>query len=530
MAKYRVLVTDKLSDKGVDVFKADKDIEVDVKATQDEAALKEDIKNYDAIVIRSATTMTAAIIEGADRLKVIGRAGVGLDNVDIPAATRKGIAVMNTPDGNTISAAEHTIALILSLARNVAPAHQSLREKKWDRAKYSGIELYGKTLGLIGTGRIGGEVAKRMKAFSMEIIALDPFCTPKRAEELGVELVSKLDDILQRSDFITVHVPKTAETTNMLNKQTLAKCKKGVRVINVARGGIINEADLAEALASGQVGGAGIDVFSEEPPTGNPLLDAENIVLTPHLGASTTEAQVNVAAVVAQQIVDALHGRTIANAVNIPALSKEAWKEIQPYYGLCQQLAAFAGQFAAQGLKKVNITFAGGAAEQEVEALQRVLLVGLLKPALDDAINLINAPLLAKDKGVEVSSTKKENAGAFANLISLELDASDGKHLISGSLMGPGDARVVDIDGYKVDLRTEGISLLFFNKDQPGVVGKVGTLLGDAGINISGLSNGRKEKGGEALSVVAVDSEVSTAVLESLGALEGIRGARLVKF
>jgi len=522
---FKVFITDKLSEKGVAVFKAEPDFQADVFPTLPPEELKKAIADYDAIVIRSATVITPEILEAAKKLKVVGRAGVGLDNVDIPAATRKGVIVMNTPDGNTIAAAEHTVALILAMVRNIPQAHMSLKEKKWERNKFMGVELYGKTLGVIGLGRIGFEVAKRLRAFNMRVMAFDPFCTPERARSIDAELTT-VEAILKQADVITVHVPKTKETAGMIGAAQLKTCKKGVRFVNVARGGIIVEADLAEAVKSGHVAGAAMDVFTEEPPTGNPLLDVDNIIVTPHLGASTEEAQVNVADVVARQIVDALKGRTIANAVNIPSISAELWKEISPYYVLAGKLGGFAAQYVGQGLKGIEVQYRGDMTKVKTSALTPVLLKELLSPSFPDSVNLVNAPLLAKERGIAIKEVTG-GEGFFSTSIVLSTESADGKHSIEAALSGT-EARIVGIDGFRVDIRTAGTLLLFFNKDTPGMVGKVGTVLGDAGVNIASLTNGRSEKGGEALSVFSLDGEVSDAVVKKVGAIEGLRGVRVV--
>lgn len=522
---FKVFITDKLSEKGVAVFKAEPGFQADVYPTLPPEELKKAIADYDAIVIRSATTITPEILEAAKKLKVIGRAGVGLDNVDIPAATRKGVIVMNTPDGNTIAAAEHTVALVLAMVRSIPQAHASLKDKKWERNKFMGVELYGKTLGVIGLGRIGFEVAKRLRAFNMSVLAYDPFCTPERARSIDAELAS-VEQILKDADIITVHVPKTKETAGMINAANLKTCKKGVRFVNVARGGIIDEAALAEAVKSGHVAGAAIDVFSEEPPTGNPLLEVDNIIVTPHLGASTEEAQVNVADVVARQIVDALKGRTIANAVNIPAISAELWKQIQPYYNLAGRLGAFAAQYVGPQIKSVEIHYTGDMTKVKTSALTPVLLKELLSPAFPDSVNLVNAPVLAKERGIAIKEVNG-GEGFFTTSIVLELEGPKGRHSLEAALSGE-EARIVGLDGFRVDIRTAGTLLLFFNQDKPGIVGKVGTVLGDAGVNIASLTNGRASVGGEALSVFSLDSAPDAATLRKLEAIDGLKGVRVV--
>lgn len=526
MAKFKVMVTDKLSDKGVKVFQADKDIQCDVLPTPSPEDLLKIIPEYDALVIRSATTVNAAVLAAGKKLKVVGRAGVGLDNVDIPAATKAGVIVMNTPDGNTISAAEHTVALILALARKIPQAHQSLKEKKWDRNKFMGMELYGKTLGVIGLGRIGFEVAKRLRAFEMRILAYDPYSTTEKAAQVGAELTS-VDEILKNADIITVHVPKTKETTNLINAESLKKCKKGVKFINVARGGIYNEADLAEAIKAGTIGGAGIDVFSEEPPTGNPLLDVDNIVLTPHLGASTEEAQVNVADVVAKQIVDALHGRTIANAVNIPSISLGDWKAVQPYYKMAQNLGRFAGQYFTGAIKAVEITYGGEVSKKKPDALTRVLLKELLSPRFEEHMNEVNVSVLAKEKGIKISESMVE-AGDFTTHISVKVETDKGSRVLEAAQAGA-TTQIVNLDGFPVAIPTEGSLIIFFNQDAPGMIGKATTALGEAGVNIGSLTNGRKAKGGEAVTVINVDGDVSDAVVGKLNAISGVKNASVIK-
>jgi D-3-phosphoglycerate dehydrogenase len=522
---FKVFITDKLSEKGVAVFKAEPDFQADVYPTLAPEELKKAIVDYDALVIRSATNVTPDILEAAKKLKVVGRAGVGLDNVDIPAATRRGVIVMNTPDGNTISAAEHTVALILAMARNIPQAHASLKDKKWERNKFTGIEIFGKTLGVIGLGRIGFEVAKRLRAFNMNVLAYDPFCTPERARTIDAELTT-VEDILKRADIITVHVPKTKETANMIAAEQIRTCKKGVRFVNVARGGIINEADLAQAIKDGQVAGAAIDVFTEEPPTGNPLLELDKVVLTPHLGASTEEAQVNVADVVAKQIVDALRGRTIANAVNIPSISAEQWKEIQPFYQLAGRLGAFAAQYAGKGIKSAEIHYRGAVARQKPQALTPVLLKELLSVHFPESVNLVNAPVLAAERGIAVKEIMS-GEGTFTTSIALKLVTPEGEVNLEAALSGD-EPRIVSINGFRVDIRTSGTLLLSFNKDVPGMVGRVGTVLGEAGVNIASLTNGRGEKGGEALSVFSLDQGVAESVLKKIEAIAGLRDVRLV--
>ena len=462
------------------------------------------------------------------KLKVIGRAGVGLDNIDIPAATRAGIIVMNTPDGNTISAAEHTMALILAMARNIPQANASLLAKKWERSKFTGIELLGKTLGIIGLGRIGAEVAARSKAFGMKLIAYDPYARPERAHELGIELI-EFKELLKRSDIITVHVPITKDTSKLIGTDELKHCKKGVRLVNVARGGIYDEAAVADALKTGIVAAAAFDVFSKEPPTDNPLFDLPNFIATPHLGASTEEAQINVAIVVAKQIVEALHSRTIFNAVNVPAVDAEQWEHLRPYYELCGKLAAFLSQGSQGKIDSIHITYSGDVTKQKTHALTLAIVKNFLAQFIQEHVNEVNAPVLAKERGIQVTESTTDHFGSYTNSIHVEIIIGTNSHSVRGTLLSDGSARIVEIDKYRVDISAEGTLLLFFNPDVPGILGKVSTILGNAGVNIAGLANGRIHAGADAVTIINVDNEVPSAVIGQISAIEGLKEVRLVK-
>jgi len=525
---YKILISDKLADEGVAIFKAEKDIEVDIKLGMKPEELQSVIGEYDALVIRSDTKVTPEIIANAKKLKVIGRAGVGLDNIDIPAATRAGIIVMNTPDGNTISAAEHTMALMLSLARNIPQANASLIAKKWERSKFTGIELFGKTLGIIGLGRIGYEVGARAKSFGMKLISYDPYARPERAHELGVELCD-LKTLLERSDIITVHVPITKDTSHLIGAEELKTCKKGVRLLNVARGGIYEELAVAEALQSGQVAGAAFDVFTKEPPTDNPLLALPNFIATPHLGASTEEAQVNVAIVVAKQIIDALRGKTIFNAVNVPAVDAEQWEHLRPYYELCEKLAAFLSQGTHGKIDAIHITYSGDVTKQKTQALTLVILRNFLSQFIQEHVNDVNAPVLAKERGIQVTESTTEHFGSYTNSIHVEIASGSDTHSVRGTLLGETTPRIVEIDKYRVDISAEGSLLVFFNPDIPGILGKVSTILGNAGVNIAGLANGRIEPGADAVTLINLDNEVPESALKEIAAIQGLKGVRLVK-
>ncbi|MFI5263193.1 MAG: phosphoglycerate dehydrogenase [Candidatus Kapaibacterium sp.] len=549
---YKILISDKLAEQGIAIFKAEKDIEVDIKLGMKPEELKAVIGEYDALVIRSDTKVTTDIISAAKKLKVIGRAGVGLDNIDIPAATRAGIIVMNTPDGNTISAAEHTMALMLAMARNIPQANASLLAKQWERSKFTGIELLGKTLGILGLGRIGSEVAIRAKSFGMKLVAYDPYARPEHAHELGVELCD-LKTLLGRSDIITVHVPITKETNHVIGAEELKLTKKGVRLLNVARGGIYEETAVAEALKSGQVAGAAFDVFSKEPPTDNPLFAFPNFIATPHLGASTEEAQVNVAIVVAKQIVDALRGKTIYNAVNVPAVDAEQWEHLMPYYELCGKLAAFLSQGSQTKIDSIHITYSGEVTKQKTQALTLSILKNFLARFIQEHVNDVNAPVLAKERGIQVTESTTDHFGSYTNSIDVEISSGTASHSVRGTLLsdgtariveiasgvtlqsvrgtllGDGRARIVEIDKYRVDISAEGTLLVFFNPDIPGILGKVSTILGNAGVNIAGLANGRIQPGADAVTIINVDNSVPDSALKEISAITGLRGVRLVK-
>jgi D-3-phosphoglycerate dehydrogenase len=525
---YKILISDKLSDEGIAIFKSEKDIEVDVKLNLPPEELKNIIGEYDALVVRSETKVTPDIIASAKKLKVIGRAGVGLDNIDIPAASRAGIIVMNTPDGNTIAAAEHTMALMLSMARNIPQANASLLAKKWERSKFTGIELLGKTLGIIGLGRIGYEVGARAKSFGMKLISYDPYARPERAHELGVELV-EFKSLLERSDIITVHVPITKDTSHLIGADELKTTKKGVRLLNVARGGIYEETAVAEALKSGQVAAAAFDVFTKEPPTDNPLIGLPNVIATPHLGASTEEAQINVAIVVAKQIIEALHGRTIFNAVNIPAVDAEQWEHLRPYYDLCEKLAAFLTQGSHGKIDSIHITYSGEVTKQKTQALTLVILKSLLAPFYQENVNDVNAPVLAKERGIKVTESTSDHFGSYTNSIQVEIETAGKKHSIRGTLLADNSPRIVEVESYRIDVPAEGMLLVFFNPDVPGILGSVSTILGNNGVNIAGLANGRNEPGKEAVTIINIDNEVPQNALKEIAAIKGLKDVRIVK-
>ncbi|MEK7386011.1 MAG: phosphoglycerate dehydrogenase [candidate division NC10 bacterium] len=523
----RVLIADQLSEDGVTLLKREPRLQVDVKTGLSPKELAEAIGPYDGLLVRSSTKVTAEVIAKADRLKVIGRAGVGLDNVDAEAATKRGIIVMNVPAGNTISTAEHTMSLLMALARRIPQAHASLHAGRWERSKFVGTELFGKTLGIIGLGKIGTEVAKRAQAFGMRVIASDPFLSSERAQQLEIQLTD-LPRLYAEADFITVHTPLTAETRHMIGAKELAAMKRGVRLINCARGGIIDETALHQAITAGRVAGAAIDVFEQEPPKDHPLLALEQVICTPHLGASTQEAQLNVAIEVAQQVADALLGRGIRNAVNMPSVDAQTLKVLQPYLVLGERLGSLGAQLSGGQVAEVRVTYVGEVTEHDTSAVTLAILKGVLAPMVGENVNYVNASLIAAERGVRVVEAKASRMEEFANLLALEI-RSDGTTLtLQGTLSARREPRIVKIDRYFVEAVPEGYMLILKNEDQPGLIGALGTLLGESKINIAGMSNGRDKPGGTAITVVNIDNHVPPDVLERVRKLRHVLDAKLI--
>ena len=525
----KVLVADKLSEEGVKLLKAEPALAVDIKtglSPQDLAAI---VAPYHGLIVRSATKVTAEVIAAAKNLRVIGRAGVGLDNVDADAATQRGIIVMNVPAGNTISTAEHTVTMLLALARRIPQASASLRSGAWERAKFVGTEVFGKTLGIVGLGKIGTEVAKRAQAFGMEVLAYDPFLSTEKAQQLEIQLAD-LPTLYKQADFITVHVPLTDETRHMIGAKEIAQMKKGVRLINCARGGIIDEHALAEAVTSGQVAGAALDVFEEEPPKkDHPLLQLEQVIAVPHLGASTNEAQLNVAIEVSKQVADALLGRGIRNAVNMPSLDAKTLKVLQPYITLGERLGSLASQLFTGQIAEVRVTYVGEITAHETSSVTLAILKGVLAPMVGENVNYVNASLIAAERGVKVVEAKSNRLEEFANLISVDL-RSDGQTLtLQGTLSPRREPRIVKIDRYFVEASPEGYMLIIKNEDKPGLIGHLGTLLGEAKINIAGMTNGREKPGGMAITVVNIDNPVPPKVLEQVKKIQHVLDAKLIK-
>lgn len=523
----KVLVLDGVSEKAIAILR-ENGIQADVSATLPLDELIAKIPDYEGMIVRSQTKVTKEVIEAGAKLKIIGRAGVGVDNVDTEAATQRGIIVMNAPDGNTISTAEHTIAMLMSLARYIPQAHASLKAGQWDRKNFTGVEVNNKVLGVIGMGRIGTEVAKRMQAMGMSILAYDPFLTEDRAEKLGVKLAT-VEEIVVNSDFITVHTPLNADTKNLLNAEAFAKMKKGVRLVNCARGGIIDENALADAIEAGKVAGAALDVYPEEPPTNRRAIDLPQVVATPHLGASTHEAQVNVAIDVAIEMSKALKGDAFKNAVNIPAVRPEVLVVVKPYLALAEKLGNLITQLVGGRMDKVEVSYDGELAEYDLSSLTTLVMKGILQPVLDDEVNMVNAPILAKQRGIQISEKKNAAAVDYTNRITVKVQAGKDVRTVAGTLFRQGDERVVEIDGYYFEVVPHGYLLVITHSDKPGMIGKVGTILGEAGVNIAFMQVGRKDKSGKALMVLTVDSAVDKEVLAKVSTLTGIDEVRLVK-
>jgi D-3-phosphoglycerate dehydrogenase len=525
----KILVTDSLAPEGLAVFNNADGFEVDVKLGLKSDELKKICGDYDGWVIRSGTKITAELIEAAKNLKVIGRAGVGYENIDADAATKRGIVVMNTPGGNNVTTGEHTIALMMALARHIPQAVASLKSGKWERNKFIGAELCNKTIGVIGLGNVGRIVAERASGLKMKVIGYDPFIAAENIARMGVE-PGTLKDIFTKSDFITVHVPLTPETQGLINKTAFAKMKSGVRIINCARGGIVDEQDLADAIKKGKVAGAALDVYVDEPPKPtHPLLQLEQVVTTPHLGASTDEAQLNVAIAVAEQMVDFLAKGVVRYAVNVPSVSPELLEVLRPYLTLGEKLGSLHTQMAGALPKEVQVEYRGDVTQYNVAALTLAVLKGLLSPVMESVVNYVNAPLVAKERGIKVMESKSEQAGDFASSITVK--AKNGKQNleVEGAMFGAKHPRIVRVNNFYLEAVPEGYILILQNKDVPGVVGAVGTILGNNGINIAGMELGRSEKAGNAISFTHVDEMVSKKALDELRALPQIVSATLVK-
>ena len=523
----RVLISDKMDPRAAAIFR-ERGIEVDEIAGETPEQLMARIGAYDGLAIRSSTKVTKAVLDAATNLKVVGRAGIGVDNVDIPAATARGVVVMNTPFGNSITTAEHAIALMFALARQLPEADASTQAGKWEKNRFMGVEVTGKTLGLIGAGNIGSIVATRALGLRMKVAAFDPFLTPERAIELGIEKV-ELDELLKRADFITLHTPLTDQTRGILSREALAKTKPGVRIINCARGGLIDEQALKEALDSGHVAGAALDVFETEPATASPLFGTPNFISTPHLGASTNEAQVNVAIQVAEQMSDYLLLGGVTNAVNMPSLSAEEAPRLRPYMALAEKLGRLIGQIVGEEVRSVSVEVEGAAAELNQKPITGAVLAGLMG-TYSQTVNMVNAPFLAKERGLDVREVRHDREGDYHTLVAVEVGTGQGTRRVAGTLFGNKAPRLVDMFGVEVEAELEGSMLYIVNTDTPGFIGKLGTALGEAGINIATFNLGRRAEGGEAVALVAVDGDVPDRVVKTLGALEGVRAVVPLSF
>ncbi len=523
----KVLIADKLSPAAVAIFK-ERGVDADVKTGLTKEELIKIVDQYDGIAVRSATKLTADVLKAARRLKVVGRAGIGVDNVDIPAATAAGVIVMNTPFGNSITTAEHAISLMLALARELPAANASTQAGKWEKNRFMGVEITGKVLGLIGAGNIGSIVADRAKGLRMRVIAYDPFLSQERANDLGIEKV-ELNDLLARADFITLHVPMTPETKNILSADAIAKTKKGVRIINCARGGLIDELALKAALDTGHVAGAALDVFETEPARENILFGNEKVVATPHLGASTTEAQENVALQVAEQISDYLLTGAITNALNMPSISASEAQKVRPWISLAEKLGSFAGQLTGTSLSAVEVIYEGTPSMLNTRALTQAALAGLLKPMLAD-VNMVNAPVVAKERGVKVSETQRDAQGIYEGYIKLVVTMGDSTRRVAGTVFSDGRPRLIQIKDINLDAEFAPHMLYIVNEDKPGFIGKLGTMLGDAKVNIANFTLGRSAPGQDAIALIEVDGPVPADVAEAVANLPQVKHAKPLVF
>jgi D-3-phosphoglycerate dehydrogenase / 2-oxoglutarate reductase len=527
MTKPRVLISDQMDPKAEQIFR-ERGCDVDVITGQTPEELAKILGQYDGLAIRSSTKLTKELIAVADKLKVVGRAGIGVDNIDIPAASVKGIVVMNTPFGNSITTAEHAIALMFALARQLPEANAQTQAGKWPKNDFMGVEVTGKTLGLIGAGNIGSIVASRAIGLRMKVVAFDPFLTPERAVEIGVEKAD-LDTLLGKADFITLHTPLTDQTRNILSAENIAKCKPGVRIINCARGGLIDEDALKVALDSGHVAGAALDVFLKEPAKESPLFGTPNFISTPHLGASTDEAQVNVAIQVAEQLSDYLISGGVTNALNMPSLSAEEAPKLKPYMALAERLGSLVGQLAHDNLTKISIEVEGAAAQLNIKPITGAVLCGLMR-RYTDTVNMVNAPFLAKERGLDVREVRHDREGDYHTLVRVTVATSQGDRSVAGTLFGNREPRLVEIFGIAIEADLAGHMLYIVNEDAPGFIGRIGTLLGENGINIGTFHLGRREAGGEAVLLLSLDSAIPQAVLDVAAKVPGVKVVKALSF
>ncbi len=525
----RVLISDNLSPRAREIF-AERGVEVDFEPElgKDKALLRKVIGRYDGLAVRSATKVSDKVIAAGERLKVIGRAGIGVDNIDVRAATKRGIIVMNTPYGNSITTAEHAIALMMALARQIPAANASTHAGKWEKSRFMGVELFGKTLGIIGCGNIGANVAERAQGLKMKVIAYDPFLSGERALEIGVERVD-LDTLLARADFISLHAPLTDQTRNILDARALEKTKPGVRIINCARGGLISEEALKAGLEAGHIAGAALDVFAVEPATENPLFGMENVICTPHLGAATTEAQENVAIQIAEQMSDYLLNGAVTNALNSPSISAEEAPRLKPFIELAEQLGSFAGQLTRTGLKGAKIEYCGEVADMNTRALTSAALAGLLRPLLSE-VNMVSAPAVAAERGIAIDDVRQTQRGVFDSYIRLTVRTETQERSVAGTVFSDGKPRIIQIKGINLEAELGPHMLYITNEDKPGFIGALGTLLGESGVNIATFHLGRDRRGGDAIALIEVDEPLEESLLKEIEALPQVRQAAALSF
>ena len=525
----RVLVTDSLAEEGIRLLQDSSRVAVDVKLKLTPQELTKLIGQYEGLVIRSGTQVTKEVLAQAKRLKVIGRAGAGLDNIDLETASKQGVVVMNAAGGNTISTAEHTMSMILSLTRNIPQACASLKAGRWDRSSFMGVELYGKTLGIVGLGRIGSEVAKRALGFGMRLLVYDPFLSEEKMRELEAEPASQLEELLKKADYITIHTPLTDETKSLIGTKEFSLMKKGVRIVNCARGGIVDEKALVEAIQAGKVAGAALDVFEQEPPKNERLLSLPQVIVTPHLGASTEEAQSSVAREIAVSVRDFLLGKGIRNAVNVPSVDPEVLKLIEPYLKLVERMGILQAQLVEGHAKEVRIRYTGEIIRWDLAPLTIAFIKGLLTPALQETVNYVNAAVIAKERGIKVIESKATEAEDFANLVATVVETDRMRSEVHGTLFTRSDPRIVRINDFYVDAIPSGVMLVVKNQDRPGMIGRIGTTLGSKGINIAWMTFGRKAEGGEAITVLNLDQPVSAQLLSEIKKLPDVLDAKLIK-
>ncbi len=517
----KVLIADNLEKEGIDIFKGKSRVRADVYASLSPEELKKKIAGYDGLIVRSASKVTATVVNAAPRLRVIGRAGIGYDNIDVAAASRRGIVVMNTPGANAITTAEHALSLLLALSRHIPQAAASLKTGKWEKKKFMGVEVFNQTLGIIGLGNIGQVVADRARGLKMRVIAFDPFLTEEAMAKRGGDRVT-FEELLARSDYITVHTPLTDSTRNLIDARAFKQMKKGVRIINCARGGIVNERDLYDAIKQGIVAGAALDVFEHEPPEGNPLLGLDEVIATPHLGASTSQGQARVAEAIARQVKDYLEKEIITNAVNVPSVSPEMLERVRPYLALAEKMGSFQAQMAEGSIRQVTVEYSGEVAEYDSAPITICLLKGLLERALAEGVNYVNAAPIAKERGIKVSEITTRDSEGFTSLITLRTRTNAGEHSVAGTLFGRGDPRIVRVDTFRTEAVPEGTVLLMHNNDKPGVIGAIGKVLGSREINIAKMHLSRQKIGGVAISLIHVDEPVEEAVLRRLSKVPNV--------